>query len=216
MGRGIIGWLALGAALAAASYARPAAGQCAACACGDPTLTSMGAEQPFAGRLRASLDVTYRSDRIGDPSADEARVDEVRAAPALSWPPAREWSLAATLPLVLRDVAYPNGAHDRALAPGDLDLRGVAGNFTAIVQRDFGPAIAARLGADARVEAPTTMQGQPERDSGGFVLYATTGVLASFATDFVLDIRVSIPTLQMLRGFHREGVMVGLGAVYDL
>ena len=55
--------------VAAASFALVPApvSACAVCGCGDATLTSMGAEAPYQGRLRVSLEARYRDhDLSGD------------------------------------------------------------------------------------------------------------------------------------------------------
>jgi hypothetical protein len=69
----------IGALVVAALSARDA-WACAMCGCGDPTLTTMGAEQPFAGRLRLSSELRYRSDAIGD-APERTQIEEVRACP---------------------------------------------------------------------------------------------------------------------------------------
>ena len=97
-----------------------AAQACAICGCGDPTLTVMGAEQPFGGRLRLSSELRYRSDQIGS-SADGTRFGEVRLDSAVAWAPTRDWMLSATVPLLARDVDQ-DALHQRTLTLGDLEL----------------------------------------------------------------------------------------------
>ncbi len=91
---------------------------CAACASGDPTLTVMGAEQPFAGRLRAALRTRVRGDRLGDVRLLEARSDLT-----VAWTPHPRLTLSAEMPLVLRSVSIEGEARRTAFAPGDAELR---------------------------------------------------------------------------------------------
>ncbi|MFP2933934.1 hypothetical protein ACLESO_54180, partial [Pyxidicoccus sp. 3LG] len=59
----------------------PRAWACATCACGDPTLTSMGAEQPFSGRLRLSSTLRAWGHTVGREGEDALRC----ARPAWTW-----------------------------------------------------------------------------------------------------------------------------------
>ncbi|MCC6994026.1 MAG: transporter [Deltaproteobacteria bacterium] len=111
--------LAAAATMTMAVRARPAAA-CAACSCGDPTLTTMGAEQPFKGRLRVSVEVRHRSDAYGSGS-DRAEIDEVGLVLGASYAPRWWLQLAASMPLLLRTVDTATTSDDiREL--GDLDL----------------------------------------------------------------------------------------------
>ena len=134
------------ALLATIAATAPRAHACAACECGDPTLTTMGSEKPFSGRLRLSLDMRYRTDHVGRPAIDELDIHEERADLAVSWAP-REWLLlAADLPLVDRQVSYVNLARQNLAGPGDLELRAKAFVYR---DRHFAPRhlVAVQLGA---------------------------------------------------------------------
>ena len=59
------------ALLCLALYLAPTrASACATCGCGDPTLTLMGAGQPFSGRLRLGAELRYRWDELGGPDTE--------------------------------------------------------------------------------------------------------------------------------------------------
>jgi hypothetical protein len=102
--------LATAAMLVAPSIARA----CATCACGDPTITTMGSEKPFAGRLRLSAEVRRRAETI-----DGVDVADHRLILAAAYAPWSRLVLAAELPLVWRD-----GPSTSAAGPGDAALRG--------------------------------------------------------------------------------------------
>lgn len=108
--------------LALALFARRASA-CAACGCGDPTLTAAGVEQPFAGRLRSSLEVRYRTDEIGKPGVDKSDIVELRADLSSSWAPLENLVFMVTMPLVYRSVSDVTLAVNRSWGPGDLELR---------------------------------------------------------------------------------------------
>lgn len=110
----------------AALLAPAAARACAACACGDPTLTVMGAGEAgpgksYAGRLRLSAEWRRRTEAVPDPFGT-ARVVEDRWSLGLAWAPLDAVQLAATLPLVDRTLERPTLARDRALHVGDAEL----------------------------------------------------------------------------------------------
>src|SRR4051812_833357 len=99
-----IPWAAvLGAALPLTSDPAQA---CAACGCGDPTLTVMGAEKPFAGRLRGALTLTHRSDDVGTVQLSQIRAVEERLEASVVYAPSDWLLLSATLPVLDRALHY--------------------------------------------------------------------------------------------------------------
>ncbi len=96
---------------------------CAACACGDPTLTVMGTGKSYAGRLRLSGEWRRRSESI--PSAyGTDRITEDRYTLGVAWAPLDALQLAATVPLVDRTLDTVTLARDRAVHIGDVELIG--------------------------------------------------------------------------------------------
>jgi hypothetical protein len=93
---------------------------CAACGCGDPTLTSMGTEKPLQNRVRVSLEGRQRTDAIGRPSADELRLVEQRIDLQAAWAPHQRVFLALTLPVLRRSVRYVNLATEEQSGLGDV------------------------------------------------------------------------------------------------
>lgn len=128
--------VAVGAALGAwLLVAADDARACAVCGCGDSTLTTMGSEAPYAGRLRASLEVRYREDAIGTPGENRIDLAEGRIDASLSWAIHERFVLGATLPALLRTVEYVNLAHQTTVGLGDAEVRG---KFIAYKDRPFG------------------------------------------------------------------------------
>jgi len=95
---------------------------CAACGCGDPTLTSMGTEAPFAGRLRASLSLRGWSRDFGVPHVDAERVQEARLDASLAWAPLDWLFLSAMAPLQARRLEDVSLARESALGLGDIEI----------------------------------------------------------------------------------------------
>lgn len=118
------------------------ASACASCGCGDPTLTAMGVEQPFQGRLRSALELSYRSDRIGTPGVDELSLRELRADAALAWAPIDTFFLVASVPFVYREARDASLAQSDAWGLGDIELRG---KWFAYRDRAFAPRILVAL-----------------------------------------------------------------------
>ena len=122
-------------ALAWVARPRPAAA-CATCSCGDPTITSMGTEQAFAGRLRMSLGYSHRSDRSGAPRVNEEERGEDRLDLNVAYAPSKWLQLAVTLPLVQRTVTEVDLGRDTMRGSGDLDVRA---RLTVWTNRKFAP-----------------------------------------------------------------------------
>jgi hypothetical protein len=106
--------LACGTLFASPSRARA----CAACASGDPTLTVMGTEQPYAGRLRLAVRGRVRGDRLDDVKVLEGRTDL-----SLAWSPWPTLSLSADLPVVARAVSVGGAPRRHSVALGDAEAR---------------------------------------------------------------------------------------------
>jgi hypothetical protein len=108
---------------AAVVFAPAKALACATCGCGDPTLVVMGAEQPFAGRLRFGLQATGWSLSAGVPAVDEWRVAELRAEASVAYAPLPWLFISAAVPFQLRELSDISLAREGGFGPGDLDLR---------------------------------------------------------------------------------------------
>jgi hypothetical protein len=96
---------------------------CATCACGDPTLTTMGLEKPLAQRLRAATEVRYQEATVGEPGVDEVGRTELRVDTSLAWSPASWAVLSVDVPMVARTASYVNLGRDRTLGLGEIELR---------------------------------------------------------------------------------------------
>ncbi|MCA9602947.1 MAG: hypothetical protein R3A78_12500 [Polyangiales bacterium] len=98
------------------------ASACAVCACGDPTLTVVGTEQPYAGRFRLALEARLRSDDVGDPKLDRVELEEQRLELKVAWSPLEELMIFASVPYLRRDVTFVNGGRDTRYRFGDPEL----------------------------------------------------------------------------------------------
>jgi hypothetical protein len=119
-------WLRRGVGLAlvcalALEHARAEA--CAACGCGDPTLTMFGVEKPFAGRVRTGLEFRTRRDVLGRSSVDEVRLQEQRLEFQAGWSPVSRVQLGLAVPTVARQTTYRNEPQAASPALGDVELR---------------------------------------------------------------------------------------------
>ena len=135
------------------------AAACGTCAVGDPTLTIVGFEQPAAHRVRTSLTMRHRQDRIGDPEVDEMLLSEQRLEIAAAYSPTDRWVISVMMPVVHRLVTEVNLAESDIWAPGDLDLRA-----RAVVYRDRKFAPRHLLAVTGGLELPTS---SVETDANG-------------------------------------------------
>jgi hypothetical protein len=138
------------------------ASACSTCSCGDPTITSMGTEQSYAGRLRMSLGYTRRSDQQGQALVDEEDHEEQRLDLNVAYSPTVWLQLAASLPLVERQVAEVDLSRDTLRGSGDVDLRA---RMTVWRDRAFAPRHI--VGVSAGVTLPTA---EVQRDPMGQAL----------------------------------------------
>ncbi|QRO02090.1 transporter [Archangium violaceum] len=123
--------------LLVASLLVPTAGlACATCSCGDPTLTSMGTEQPFAGRLRLATQLRAWSQTTGQEAIDAVSLRELRMDVSVAYAPAPWLFLSATLPLQARTVQDVSLARETAWGLGDME---VGAKVFVFRDRDFSP-----------------------------------------------------------------------------
>lgn len=92
---------------------------------------------------------------------------------------------------------------------------GVSGRGSLRAQWQPRSSFGLALGLDGRVDAREHVDGLRVDESGGAILYGTFGVVASPGSDVVLDLRLSVPIWQRLRGGHVEGVVLLAGVAFD-
>jgi hypothetical protein len=135
---------------------------CATCACGDPTLTSMGTEQPFAGRTRLALTVRAWGLTEGEAAVDAVSIRELRLDVSAAYAPLPWLLLSASLPLQARRVKDVSLMREQSWGPGDLELTTKAYLFR---DRAFSPAHLFSVLAGARLPTAPTL-----RDAAGELL----------------------------------------------
>lgn len=107
------------AALAGAKPARA----CSTCMCGDPTLTSMGLEKPYADRMRFSLVNSFRSETAGSVDQNRIKTRENRVTLNGSYSFDTRTTVAAYVPVVWKDSRARNGATEEVFGLGDAHLQ---------------------------------------------------------------------------------------------
>lgn len=103
--------------------ASPPAQACSTCKCGDYSITLLGTEKPYAGRLRAVFDVLARSESQGSGTA-ERETDEWRNTLGLSYSFTENLTLGVQVPWVRKEIRDANLAEQDAQGWGDADLVG--------------------------------------------------------------------------------------------
>jgi hypothetical protein len=94
---------------------------CAVCATSDRTLSPAGAERPFAGRVRASLDA-----RIGGRRFEQTSIAERRAEASVSVAVNPQFLASVGVPRLDRTIMSPAGArHARSFGDFELPARGI-------------------------------------------------------------------------------------------
>jgi hypothetical protein len=138
--------------------ARPrAARACAACGCGDATLTAMGQEKPFKNRVRLALE-----ERLGAHSMglypEQSLVS--RTSLAASWSPLAVLTLGALVPLVVVRTTAPSEPVRDVVGLGDAELM-----VRALVYRDRRFSPRHLIGLLAGLKMPT---GPRVNDTSGY------------------------------------------------
>lgn len=152
----------LAATLATTCSLGQSARACATCGCGDPTLTSMGTGKPFAGRLRGALQLSYRTDAIGQGRVNRVELREGRLDASLAYAPVDYWFAVVAVPVVRKQVTFVNLEQHTRLSLGDIELRN---KFFVYQDRDFSPRHL--VAVEAGLKLPTAPL---ERDAQGDLL----------------------------------------------
>lgn len=136
----------------------PPALACATCACGDPTLTSMGTEQPFSGRTRVASITRAWGLTLGDDSLDAVTLRELRVDLSVAYAPLPWLILSAMVPLQVRTVQDVSLMREEAWGPGDME---VSAKVFVFRDRDFSPdhLLAVLVGSELPT-SPTLSDGQ--------------------------------------------------------
>jgi hypothetical protein len=141
--------------------ASAAAWACPTCTCGNPAMTAMGAEQPFANRVRVALTTRAWQQSQGRDGVDLVRLREVRVDLTGSWSPTPWFALSVNVPVQLREQRDVSLAREVGLSPGEVD---VAARFVVYGHDRMRPPALVSVIAGARLPtAPTLVdrQGQP-------------------------------------------------------
>lgn len=104
-------------------FATVPAQACSTCKCGDYSITLLGAEKPYAGRLRGALDLLLRSETQGV-GPGERETDEWRTTLGVSYSVTDDLTLGVQLPWVRKRIEDQNLAAQEASGLGDADLVG--------------------------------------------------------------------------------------------
>jgi hypothetical protein len=146
--------------LVVGALAPPVAEACAACGCGDPTLTAVGVEKPYANRVRLSVEERVASLSEGDPATGQ-RMTTLRSALTAMWAPAPRLAVAALVPWVTNWVAPRAGGPASTITGlGDAEL---SARLVLFRERKFAPQHL--LWALAGLKMPT---GPRVRDGRGY------------------------------------------------
>jgi hypothetical protein len=137
----------------------PSARACAACNCGDPTLTAAGIEQPYRNRVRAGIEERYMSRDQGAGLVGET-TQLLRSTLFGLWTPHPRITISLVLPWITDWVTPATGPRQLINGLGDLELSG-----RVLLFRDRTFAAHHLLWALAGLKLPT---GPRLRDDGGF------------------------------------------------
>ncbi|MGF1642564.1 MAG: hypothetical protein ACFCUJ_02905 [Thiotrichales bacterium] len=95
---------------------------CATCLAGDPTLTLIGAEKPYAGRKRVALEWLDRSEDMGVAGFNQVTIDEQRWTLGLSYTPIERLSVGLRLPWIKKQREDASLARASTQTFGDLEV----------------------------------------------------------------------------------------------
>ena len=214
---------ALALALATTTYTANVVA-CAVCGCGDPTLTVLGTEPPGALSVRAAMELRHRTDRVGVPGVDDLRLSEQRLDLSILAALHRRVIVMATMPMLRREVTYPNLAVRGGYAVGDGELR-----LKAFVAQDRGFAphhvlalvAGAKLPTGRRQYEPdgTPLPAELQAGTGSFdALFGASYSYSQYPYSLYASTQLSVPT-RSVDGFRAStslrGTLVGQAHVTD-
>jgi hypothetical protein len=94
---------------------------CASCGCGDPTLLSLGVEQPFGGRFRVFSEGQYRTESQGTAQDGGSSVEEWSLTFGGSYSFSRAIALSVTVPVLFRTMNQFDLSTTHATNLGDIE-----------------------------------------------------------------------------------------------
>lgn len=127
---------------------------CPTCGCANPALTTIGADQPFAGRLRFAATVRAWQQTEGTAEVNQTQLRELRTDLTASWAPLRRLTLMLNVPLQLRERTDVSLARERGFGLGEVD---VSARFLVVGAEGFRPRHLLSLVATARLPTSPTL-----------------------------------------------------------
>ncbi len=95
---------------------------CSTCSVGDPTLSLMGTEKSFDGRLRFSADYLSRIEKMGLEGFNQTKLTEQRLTLGLGYAWNEKLNLSMRLPIVRKQLQFVNLAEQTHSGMGDVDI----------------------------------------------------------------------------------------------
>lgn len=133
---------------------------CPTCACGNPALTAMGAEQPFAQRVRLASTLRAWQQDEGVANLDAVRLRELRLDLTASWSPTTWFTLSVNVPVQLREQLTVNLERQTALGWGETD---VSARFVVAGAGRMRPKALVSLIAGVRLPSALTLRDREQR-----------------------------------------------------
>ncbi|HUS24908.1 MAG TPA: hypothetical protein VM369_08160 [Candidatus Binatia bacterium] len=178
-----------------AALSPPPAAACSTCACGDNTITLMGAEKPFSGRLRSAVEFMTRSESMGA-GVDREDVDEQRLNFGASYSFNPAFTLGVVLPVVEKRLRTGTGEQQNGRGLGDADLLG-----RVVLWQDTAQLPRHMAGLRAGVRLPTS---QEATDASG----------APLEIDAQPDAGATAPNLGAWYGYYAYPFFLSASATY--
>lgn len=100
----------------------PSSFACSTCIVGDPTLSLMGTEKSFEGRLRFSADYLSRIEKMGLEGVNQTKLTEQRLTLGLSYAWDEKLNLSMRVPIVHKRLNFVNLAEQTHHGIGDMEL----------------------------------------------------------------------------------------------
>jgi hypothetical protein len=201
-------------ALVLAAVAQPAAA-CSTCACGDNSITVMGVEKPFTGRVRGALDFQVRTETKGE-GATLQEIEEQRLSLGLSYSPSEIFTMALQLPFVRKHYEDATLAVIDTEGVGDADLIG-----RLVLYRDNPQLPRHMAGVRLGVRLPTSEQARdanwvPVNIDAQLDAGATAPNAGLWYAYYRLPVLVSISGAHLFYGEGRQGFRPGDATIATL